>query len=217
MPDNTLPAEPVKPAASTLATRTVDLVRALLGDEQVEVVEYRGETTILVPAPHIAVVCQLLRDAPELRYDLLSDLTAVDWPEREPRYDVVYHLVGIATHAVIRLKVRVGAEGEDHPEIPTVCGVWLAANWCEREVYDLFGIVFTGHPDLRRILMPEDWTTHPLRKDYPLTGITLPEPHWGGQVPIGMPLPPQLYRQSLRTPGGVLDTPDSEEEHHDAH
>ena len=125
-----------------------------------------------------------LRDAPALRYNFLADLTAVDWPEREPRFDVVYHLLSLETRAVVRLKMRVGDEEEHHPEVPTVSSVWPAANWYEREVYDLFGITFSGHPDLRRILMPDDWVGHPLRKDYPLTGIELPEPHWGGQIPF---------------------------------
>ncbi len=189
--------------APTLAARTAALVRDRLGDAPIEVVEYRGEMTIILPVEHIVPVCQMLRDAPDLRYDFLADLTAVDWEDREPRYDVVYHLLSMQTRAVVRLKVRVGAEGEDHPTVPTVTGVWPAANWCEREVYDLFGIVFTDHPDMRRILMPDDWTSHPLRKDYPLTGITLPEPHWGGQVPLGSPVSPTLYRQTLRTPGGI--------------
>ncbi len=89
---------------------------------------------------------------------------------------------------------------EEHPSVPTVVGVWPGANWYEREVYDLFGINFAGHPDLRRILMPMDWTTHPLRKDYPLSGFDLPEPHWGGQVPYDTD--PGVGSQTLRTPGG---------------
>jgi NADH-quinone oxidoreductase subunit C len=168
-----------------------------------EVVEFRGETTIIVPPARIVELCQALRDAPELRYDFLADVTAVDWPDRVPRYDVVYHLLSIPTRAVVRLKVRVGDEEEDTPHVPTVTGVWTSANWCEREIYDLFGIIFDGHPDLRRIMMPEDWTSHPLRKDYPLTGFALPDPHWGGQVPFGEPLPPGTGQQTLRTPGGV--------------
>jgi NADH-quinone oxidoreductase subunit C len=127
-------------------------------------------------------------------------VTAVDWPERIPRFDVVYHLLSIPNQCVLRLKVRVGQRREEHPAVPTVVGVWPSANWYEREVYDLFGITFTGHPDLRRILMPMDWTTHPLRKDYPLTGFDLPEPHWGGQVPYDTD--PGVGSQTLRSPGG---------------
>ncbi len=104
----------------------------------------------------------------------------------------------------VRLKVRVGQRREEHPAVPTVTGVWPGANWYEREIYDLFGITFTGHPDLRRILMPDDWTTYPLRKDYPLTGFDLPEPHWGGQVPYNADpgVESHYYQQSLRSPEG---------------
>src|SRR5262249_52885765 len=121
------------------------------------------------------------------------DITAVDWLEREPRYDVVYHLISLETRAVIRLKARVGVPADEDPagtpELPSVVGVWPTADFFEREIYDLFGIRFAGHPNLTRILMPSDWVGYPLRKDYPITGILLPEPHWGGQVPYDAPLP----------------------------
>jgi NADH-quinone oxidoreductase subunit C len=196
-------ATEAKPAFVTLASRTVDLARQTLGDDVREVVEHRGETTIIVAPARIAELCLALRDAPDLRYDYLADLTAVDWDERIPRYDVVYHLMSITTRAVIRLKLHVGDEGEDQPEVPTVTGVWVGANWLEREVFDLFGISFTGHPDMRRILMPEDWTSHPLRKDYPISGFALPDPHWAGQVPLDAPLPTGTGQQTLRSPTGV--------------
>jgi NADH-quinone oxidoreductase subunit C len=163
-----------------------------------ETVSYRGETTLVLAPNALVEVCAALRDAPSLRYDYLADITAVDWPERIPRFDVVYHLLSLQTRARVRLKVRVGEEGEDHPEVPSVCAVWPTANWYEREIYDLFGIVFNGHPDLRRLVMPADWEGHPLRKDYPLTGIALPEPHWGGQVPFDQPLEPGTGSQTLR-------------------
>jgi NADH-quinone oxidoreductase subunit C len=182
-----------------LAAKTVEAVRSKFGEAVLEVVEHRGETTLILPPEKIPAVAKFLRDHPALRYHFMADLTAVDWPERDPRFDVVYHLLSIDTRAVIRLKTRVGQPGEEHPAVPTVSGIWPTANWYEREVYDLFGITFTGHPDLRRILMPEDWTTHPLRKDYPLTGIELPEPHWGGQVALHQPLPQGIGRQTMRT------------------
>ena len=191
-----LPSDP-------LAAATVTLLRERFGASVLDVVEYRGETNVVLAPEVIADACLALRDAPNLRYNYMADLTAVDWPEREPRFDVVYNLLSLETHAVIRLKVRVGDEDTPEPEVPTVTGVWPAANFYEREVYDLFGIRFSGHPNLTRILMPDDWAGHPLRKDYPLTGITLPEPHWGGQVPFASPLPEGTGIQTMRAPRGM--------------
>jgi NADH-quinone oxidoreductase subunit C len=118
--------------------------------------------TLYVPAAQIVPACRALRDA--LGFDFLAEITAVDFFPREPRYEVVYHLVSIANRARLRLKVRVTTGGS----VPTVQRVWPAAGWPEREVWDLFGIPFDEHPDLRRILMPDDWDGHPLRKDYPV-------------------------------------------------
>ncbi len=192
---------------NTLAAKTVELVRSKFGEAVLEVVEHRGETTIVLSPEKVPTVAKFLRDHAALRYNFMADLTAVDWPEREPRYDVVYHLMSTRTRAVVRLKTRVGQPGEEHPAVPTVSTVWPTANWYEREVYDLFGITFTGHPDLRRILMPDDWTSHPLRKDYPLTGVELPEPHWGGQVPLNQPLPEGIGRQTMRVTHSRPPTP----------
>lgn len=180
------------------ALAMVALVREKFPQAAIETVEYRGEQTLVVKPEHLVAVCTYLRQ--KQQYTFLSSITAVDWPERVPRYDVVYHLLSIPRRSELRLKVRVGQRREEHPAVPTVVGVWPTANWYEREVYDLFGITFTGHPDLRRILMPVDWTTHPLRKDYPLTGFDLPEPHWGGQVPYDTN--PGVGSQTLRSPDG---------------
>ncbi len=178
------------------AVSTVTTIREKFPQAVVETDDFRGEQTIVLnPASLVAVCTYLLKN---LRYTYLSSVTAVDWLERVPRYDVVYHLLSIPNQSELRLKVRIGQRSEDHPSVPTVTGVWPTANWFEREVYDLFGILFTGHPDLRRILMPMDWTTHPLRKDYPLSGFDLPEPHWGGQVPYDVD--PGVGSQTLRTP-----------------
>ncbi len=199
------------PAVDLLAQKTIDVARNLLGNDLLEVVTYRGETTLIVPPHRIVEICRVLRDAPDLRYTFLADLTAVDWPDRDPRYDVVYHLMSMETRAVVRLKTRVGAEGEESPALPSVTDVWASANWCEREVFDLFGINFEGHPDLLRLLMPVDWVGHPLRKDYPLTGITLPDPHWAGQIPYGDTLPEGTGKLTLRTPEGIMpEKPDIE-------
>ncbi len=134
-------------------------------DSILESAEFRGELTLVVKKEDIVPVCRFLRDDPELSYNFLSDLTAVDRLGRELRFDVIYHLYSLDKNHRVRLKVRAG-EGE---AVPSVTSVWNNANWFEREVFDLFGIEFRDHPDLRRILMPDDWVGHPLRKDFPLT------------------------------------------------
>jgi NADH-quinone oxidoreductase subunit C len=185
----------------TTAASTVEAVRSKFPQAIVEIVEFRDEQTIVLTPEYLVEVCTYLKK--DLQYDFLETLTAVDWPERVPRFDVIYQLLSIQHQSFVRLKVRVGQRREEHPAVPTVTNVWAGANWYEREVYDLFGITFTDHPDLRRILMPADWTTHPLRKDYPLSGFDLPEPHWGGQVPYDTdPGVGDYYKQTLRTPEG---------------
>jgi NADH-quinone oxidoreductase subunit C len=139
-------------------------------DKQVvaEVIEFRGETTVVVPEQRLVRVAEYLASEPSLRFTFLSDLTTVDRFPMEPRFELNYHLLSIERSLRLRLRVRVaGAQ----PEVPTVTGVWPTANWHERESFDLFGIRFHGHPDLRRILMPEEWEGHPLRKDYPVEGF----------------------------------------------
>ncbi len=133
------------------------------------------QPTVYVPRERLVETCRVLRDAPAFQCSLLADLTAVDYLPREPRFEVVYHLASLGTpgfpsnvpSAPLRLRLKVRVPGSD-PRLPTVAEVWPAAGWLEREVYDLFGIVFEGHPDLRRLLMPDDWEGHPLRKDYPV-------------------------------------------------
>ena len=118
-----------------------------------------------MPAEHLLATCQALRDTPGLEFDAFSDVTAADFhPQREPRFDVVYHLVSPHRRARVRLKVR----ARTNQSIRSVASVWPGAGWPEREVFDLFGIVFEGHADLRRLMMPDDWEGHPLRKDYPV-------------------------------------------------
>ena len=125
----------------------------------------RGELTLEIAPERIVEVCGLLQR--EQGFERLSGVTAVDWHPAEPRFEVVYHLHSVARNQRVRLKVRLSG---DAPQIDSVTGVWRSANWYEREVYDLFGVVFRGHPDLRRILMPDNWVGHPLRKDYPVHG-----------------------------------------------
>jgi len=113
----------------------------------------------------VPAVMQVLRDRPEFGFTFLAELTAVDFWPREPRFEVIYILVSIERAARLRVKVRLA--GAD-PHVATMSGLWPAANWLEREVWDMFGIAFDGHPDPRRLLMPEDWDGYPLRKDYPV-------------------------------------------------
>jgi len=123
------------------------------------------QTTLYISRDDVPTVMRELRDRPELRFAFLAELTAADFWPREPRFEVIYILVSIEHRRRIRLKVRLAG---DAAHIATVSGVWPAANWLEREVWDFFGIRFDGHPDPRRLLMPEDWEGYPLRKDYPV-------------------------------------------------
>jgi len=124
-----------------------------------------GELTLEIAPAKIVSVCGFLKY--DQKFARLSSVTAVDRYPAEPRFEVVYHLHSIERNERLRLKARLAGS---NPAIESMTSVWRAANWYEREVFDLFGITFTGHPDLRRIMMPDDWEGHPLRKDYPVTG-----------------------------------------------
>ena len=124
-----------------------------------------GELTLVIAAARIVEVCGALKHAHE--FLRLSSITAVDWHPADPRFDVVYHLHSVERNQRVRLKCKLAATD---PEIDSMTAVWPGANWYEREMFDLFGIGFRNHPDLRRILMPDDWEGHPLRKDYPVHG-----------------------------------------------
>jgi NADH-quinone oxidoreductase subunit C len=133
-----------------------------------KVIEALDEVTAIVPREHIVAVTSFLKTAPEAAFDFLADLCGVDLGvEEEPRFEVNYHLFSTTKHHRLRLKVVLN---EADVQVPTVTGVWRTANWHERETYDLVGIIFSGHPDLRRILLPDDWQGHALRKDFPLRG-----------------------------------------------
>lgn len=131
------------------------------------VIEFRGETTVLVPREHLRRAAEYLAAEPSLRFSFLSDITVVDRFPVEPRFEVNYQLLSLDRKERLRLRAQIS--GLD-PVVPSVTAVWPTANWHERESYDLFGIRFEGHPNLTRILMPDDWEGHPLRKDYPVTG-----------------------------------------------
>jgi len=138
------------------------------GPEAVEDAQvFRGELTLWIPAARLRRVCEFLRDQKELAFKYLSDVTAVDHYPGEPRFETVYHLYSIEHNQRLRLKVKLPG---DDPRVDSMVPVWPSAKASEREVFDLFGIYFEGHPYLVRILLPEDWEGHPLRKDYPTEG-----------------------------------------------
>ncbi len=130
--------------------------------------EYRGELTVVVRKADIVAVCRFLHDDPELSFDSLRDLSGSDYARPSDRFEVVYNLYSLKNLFRLRVKVRVD---ESDLHVDSVTPVWSAANWLERETYDMFGIVFDGHPDMRRMYMPEEFEYYPLRKDFPLMGI----------------------------------------------
>lgn len=133
-----------------------------------EVVEAFGEVTITIPREQIVEACAFLKTAHGLEFNFLADICGADrGVEEEPRFEVNYHLFSTTKHHRLRLKVLLN---EEDTHVPSVTGVWRAANWHERETFDMFGVIFDGHPDLRRILLPDEWQGHALRKDFPLRG-----------------------------------------------
>jgi NADH-quinone oxidoreductase subunit C len=151
---------------------TIEALGRVISVDGIDSVDARdGMPTIVVPRERLVEVSLALRDTPDLRFPFLADITAVDYLPRDPRFEVIYLLASLGVDGFgdtpKRLRVKVGVP-ENDPRLATVSGVWPVANWAEREVYDLFGIHFDDHPDLRRVLMPEDWEGYPLRKDYPV-------------------------------------------------
>jgi NADH-quinone oxidoreductase subunit C len=169
--DASAPAVPPKATASAppkppvvlqtpLDNDLVKRLRAKFGAALLEAIEDRKQAILTVDGARLVEISLHLRG--EEKFDMLSDLTAVDWPKREKRFDVVLDLYSFPKNERLRLKVHAA----DAEEVPSVVSVWPAANWQEREVFDMFGIVFSGHPDLKRILLPDEWQGYPLRKDY---------------------------------------------------
>jgi NADH-quinone oxidoreductase subunit C len=138
----------------------------------VEVKTFRSEVTVTVQKKDILDICQFLRSDPNLQYNFLTDLCGVDFLQETPRFEIVYHLYSVKNNQRLRLKTRVG----ESETIPSVESIWKVANWYEREVYDLFGITFENHPDLRRILLWDEYEGHPLRKDFPVEGPDFDKP-----------------------------------------
>ena|ERR1043165_4291872 len=149
------------------AASIIETLQAALSGASLEEGKSVDFATIYVPAASLVETCRALRDTPSLRFNVLVEVTAADYLPHEPRFEVVYHLLSIPNRQRLRVKVRV-ASNEIEGVVPTVQSIWPGAGWPEREVWDMFGIIFAGHGDLRRLLMPEDWEGHPARKDYPV-------------------------------------------------
>ena len=161
----------MSPTPDTMDASFLDRVREAVPGATIETVAFGDMPTAYVDRASLVEVCRTLRDHADLQFAFLAEVTAVDLLPAAPRFEVVYHLAclgpayGTAQARRLRLKVRVAG---DDARLPTVSAVWAGAGWPEREVFDLFGIAFEGHADLRRVLMPDDWEGHPLRKDYPV-------------------------------------------------
>jgi NADH-quinone oxidoreductase subunit C len=154
------PAPPPKEGPVPLDNELVKRYRARFGEAVREAWTDRKQAILVVAAERLLEIARYTRD--EEQFDLLTDLTAVDWPKREKRFDVVLFLYSLPKQERLRIKVQVG----DGQPAPSVVSVWPTANWLEREVYDMFGIGFSGHPNMKRLLLPEEWVGFPLRKDY---------------------------------------------------
>lgn len=153
--------------AAALGARVMGALAARGVDAGVEAKADHGELTLLAPAERVAELAQALRDDPALRFVCLIDVCGVDWPSREKRFDVVYHLLSPTLNARLRVKVQT----DERTPVPSVVGVFPSADWYERETWDMYGVIFSGHPDLRRLLTDYGFEGHPLRKDFPLSGF----------------------------------------------
>jgi len=178
-PASAKPPVPAKPKLDPVEEKlrrpvespALEALKSALPDAVIESGCYAGEVSVLVPKERIVEVLRFLHDDPRTAFDLLADQTAADYPKREKRFDIVYHLYSIPRNHRLRVRVRVG----DGEALASATAVYHAADWHEREIFDLFGVTFEGHPELKRILLPDEWEGHPLRKEYPLEGF--PEQH----------------------------------------
>ena len=149
----------------------IDLIKKNFGAAVLETHSLYGDDTIVVEAAAWKEVARFLRDAPQCSMEMLTDLTAVDFPEREPRFEIVAHFYSLSKGHRLRVKTRTGDAEGDEAQVDSLCEFWASANWMEREVFDMFGVIFKNHPDLRRILLYPEFEGHPLRKDYPADKI----------------------------------------------
>ncbi len=161
------------------ALQIAEKIKERFPEEVLEVKEFRGQVSVTLKKERIIDILSYLHDDPDLFLDYLVDVCGADYlGKKEKRFEVVYHLYSIRHRHSVRIKAEVPGE---KPSIDSVVPIWAGANWHEREAYDMYGIVFNGHPDLRRVLLPEDWEGYPLRKDYPVKG---PEKEWPGFLEV---------------------------------
>ena len=155
-------------SSSKNANVVAECLRAWNPKAVAEVLEFHGETTLVVPRELLRGAAERCREDASLKFNFLTDATCLDRYPAEPRFELNYQLVSISRRATVRLRVRLSG---DDPTVDSLVPVWPGAGWLEREIFDLFGIRFNAHPDLRRILLPDDWEGHPLRRDYPVEGF----------------------------------------------
>lgn len=155
--------------------KIVKKIKDSFKDSLLEVTDFRNDLSILIKKDSLLSIAKLLHDNAELKFDMCKDVTAIDWAKRKDRFTLVYHLYSFKNNFELRIKTNLD---EADPNITSLCSVWKSAEWYERETFDMYGIRFTNHPDLRRIYMPEEFEYYPLRKDFPLLGIpgSLPLP-----------------------------------------
>jgi NADH-quinone oxidoreductase subunit C len=154
-----------------MAKVLIDLVRQKFPNAVIEHSSHHGDETLVLEAASWHAVAEFLRDDPRANMQMLVDLTAVDYPDRDPRFEVVAHLLSLTKGHRLRIKTRVGDPEGDSVQVDSLSDLWASANWAEREAFDMFGVRFTGHADLRRILLYPEFEGHPLRKDYPASRI----------------------------------------------
>jgi NADH-quinone oxidoreductase subunit C len=170
-----------------MSERVLEVIKAKFGAGVLETHSQFGDDTAIVDPKSWKAICRFLRDDPQMSFDMFVDLCGVDYPSRTPRIDVVLHLYSVARRHRIRLKTRIGDEDMESCEVDSISDVWPGADWFERETYDLMGVTFKGHPDLRRILMYPEFEGHPLLKDYP-ADRTQPLVPYRTESEAGLPL-----------------------------
>ncbi|MBI5682938.1 MAG: NADH-quinone oxidoreductase subunit C [Deltaproteobacteria bacterium] len=144
----------------------VKTLKDKFSDSIVDTIIFRNELTHIIKKDSLLQICKFLKDDPEMQFNFLVDIVGIDYHPQKPRFEVVYHLYSIPKKYRIRLKIKV----DENETVPSAISVWKSADWAEREVYDMFGIIFENHPNLKRIYLSDDWDGFPLRKDYPLRG-----------------------------------------------